>query len=418
MVEIPLAVTLESPRELKGLEILSKGDQIKRIDSDTYRVRSQSSENGSYLVTRNGKDWTCECPDHANRKVVCKHIWSVYFSLNLRQRVVTKVQTEIDLAKSSKEGFCRNCASENIVKIGSRHNLHGDVQRFLCNDCKKKFSDIETGFEKIKATPRAITVALDCYFKKMSQRRIVEHLKMFEGVSVTQPCIVKWIDKYIALMKSYLDKFSPQLGGIWHSDEMVINVRKTSEKIKVGRDKEERPYSWAWNLLDHETRFLLASEVTKHRFIDDAKKVLRKAKDVADGQRPDYIVIDKLPAYKDAINKEFFTIQNPRTKHVKLKSIREGTNNNIVERANGTVRERLKAMRGMDNDESAEKMLEGNRIYYNNLRPHQALEGKTPAEKAGIDLKLEGNKWKEVIQRAKRQKKEENLESNQGENSS
>jgi hypothetical protein len=35
--------------ELKGLEILSKGDQIKRIDPDTYRVNSQNG-NGSYLV--------------------------------------------------------------------------------------------------------------------------------------------------------------------------------------------------------------------------------------------------------------------------------------------------------------------------------------------------------------------------------
>jgi len=32
-----LAVTLESPRELRGLEILAKEDQIHRIDADTYR---------------------------------------------------------------------------------------------------------------------------------------------------------------------------------------------------------------------------------------------------------------------------------------------------------------------------------------------------------------------------------------------
>jgi len=27
------------------------------------------------------------------------------------------------------------------------------------------------------------------------------------------------------------------------------------------------------------------------------------------------------------------------------------------------------------------------------LRPHMGLEGRTPAEAAGIDLKLEGNRW-------------------------
>lgn len=392
-----MAVTLESPRELRGLEILAKGDQIHRIDSDTYRVDSQNG-NGSYLVVRNGKEWSCECPDHKHRGTVCKHIWSVYFSFNLRQRVVTQVQPEIETPME--EGGCRLCGSPRIVKIGKIHTKHGDVQRYLCRGCNGKFVVNETGFEYVKATPKAITVALDLYFKGVSQRKIIDHLKMFEGVNVTQPCVLKWIRKYIELMKGYLDKFTPQLGGIWHSDEMMVNVRRT-EKI----DGEN--YSWAWNLLDHETRFLIASEVTKHRSIEDARKVLQEAKDVADGQRPDFIITDKLPAYKQAITKEFYTTRKPRTEHVKLKNIREGTNNNIVERLHGTIRERTKVMRGMDNDKSAETMLEANRIYYNYLRPHQALKGKTPAEKAGIDLQLEGNKWKELIRRGSNSKKQD-----------
>jgi len=388
-----LTVTLESPRELRGLEILGKGDQIHRIDDDTYRVDSQNG-NGSYLVVRNGKEWACECPDHKFRETVCKHIWAVYFSLNMRRRVVSQSQPIIEVAKPED---CRYCGSPNLVKIGVRHNIHGDAQRLLCKDCGHKFTNNE-GFEKVKATPKAITIALDLYFKGVSQRKIVEHLKMFEGVNVTQPCVLKWIRKYMELMKGYLDQFTPQLGGMWHSDEMVINVKNT-EQI----DGEN--YSWAWNLLDHETRFLIASEVTKHRNIEDARKVLQEAKQVANGQNPDFIVTDKLPAYRQAITKEFYTMSKPRTEHVKLRNIREGTNNNIVERMNGTVRERLKVMRGLGNDETAQKMIEGNRIYYNYLRPHQSLEGKTPAEKAGIDLQLEGNKWEDLIRRAKRSPK-------------
>ena len=58
-------------------------------------------------------------------------------------------------------------------------------------------------------------------------------------------------------------------------------------------------------------------------------------------------------------------------------------------------------MRGLDHDESAEKMLEANRLYYNFVRPHMALNGQTPAEKAGINLHLGGNKWEQIIRRAK-----------------
>jgi transposase-like protein len=157
-------------------------------------------------------------------------------------------------------------------------------------------------------------------------------------------------------------------------------------------------------LLDHETRFLIASEVTKHRNIEDARKVLQEAKQVANGQKPDFITTDKLPAYKQAVTKEFYTAKKPRTQHVKLKNIREGTNNNVVERLHGTIRERTKVMRGLDNDKTAQKMMDANRIYYNYLRPHQALNGKTPAEKAGIDLRLEGNKWESLVRRSARYK--------------
>jgi transposase-like protein len=384
-----MTVTLQSSRELRGLEILSKGDQIKRINSDMYRVNSQNG-NDSYLVVREGKDWSCECPDHRYRQVICKHIHAVYFSLNMRQRVFTQTQPIIEAVNT--EG-CKNCGSTNIVKIGVRHNIHTDVQRFLCKDCGFKFSQNE-GFEKVKATSKAITIALDLYFKGVSQRKIVEHLKMFENIKVTQPCVLKWIRKYIGIMKKYVDKFPPQLGGMWHSDETMINVKKT-EPI----DGEN--YSWAWNLLDHETRFLIASEVTKHRNIEDARKVFQEAKQIANGQKPDYIITDKLPAYDKAITKEFFTLSKPRTEHVKLKSIREGTNNNIVERLHSTIKERTKVMRGLDTDRTAQKMMDANRIYYNFLRPHSALNGQTPAEKAGINLQLEGNKWENLIRKAK-----------------
>ncbi len=128
--------------------------------------------------------------------------------------------------------------------------------------------------------------------------------------------------------------------------------------------------------------------------------MLIEGKQVANGQKPDFIITDKLPAYRQAITKEFWTLKNPRTKHVKLKSIREGTNNNIVERLHGTIRERTKVMRGLDNDRTAQTMMDANRIYYNFIRPHSALNGKTPAEKAGINLQLEGNKWQELIQKS------------------
>jgi len=45
-------------------------------------------------------------------------------------------------------------------------------------------------------------------------------------------------------------------------------------------------------------------------------------------------------------------------------------------------------------------ILSGYRIYHNYVRPHEALEGRTPAEKAGIEIKGD-DKWLTLIQNAR-----------------
>ena len=52
-------------------------------------------------------------------------------------------------------------------------------------------------------------------------------------------------------------------------------------------------------------------------------------------------------------------------------------------------------MRSLKNEDS--EVVDGYRIYYNFVRPHMALEGKTPAEVSGLDLGLEGDRWLSLI---------------------
>ena len=39
-------------------------------------------------------------------------------------------------------------------------------------------------------------------------------------------------------------------------------------------------------------------------------------------------------------------------------------------------------------------------IYYNFIGPHIGLDGKTPAEEAGIDLNLGSNKWLDLLKKS------------------
>jgi hypothetical protein len=93
----------------------------------------------------------------------------------------------------------------------------------------------------------------------------------------------------------------------------------------------------------------------------------------------------------------YFTISNPRTKNIRHVRWQADQNNNKMERLNGEIRDREKVMRGLKKADTA--ILPGYQIYHNYMRPHEGLNGKTPAELCGI--KTEGaNKWKTVIENA------------------
>ena len=71
--------------------------------------------------------------------------------------------------------------------------------------------------------------------------------------------------------------------------------------------------------------------------------------------------------------------------------------NTKMERMNGEIRDREKVVRGVKKENSP--LLTGLQIYHNYVRPHMGLDGKTPADLAGI--KVEGeNKWLTLIQNA------------------
>lgn len=380
-------------RKLRAYSLLAHG-KVDKISDFAYRVWSQTEEGKHYIVVREGLEWKCECPDFVLNHVVCKHIHAVE-QFSLKERSAFPFRKEVETVCEPEQVLtCKFCGSENTVKRGFRNTQRGKVQRFFCKDCERFFI-VDEGFEKMKATPETVTVALDLYFKGISMRAIVDHLKQFYNVEVSHVAVYKWIRKYIAMMKKYVDQLVPRVSGIWHSDEMALNIRNLDNHENL---------RWAWNVIDNESRFWLATQITQKREIADARKVLAQASSLS-RMRPMAVVTDGLRAYEDAISKEFYTMKTPRTQHVRIPNIRDRSNNNMVERLHGTIRQRNKVMRGLDDEATAQTIMDGMRIYYNFLRPHSALNGKTPAQKAKVALDAEN--WFSLIKKAANQKNHE-----------
>ena len=219
-----MAQTLQTetnPRQVRGYAIVAKGSQIKRINPQAYRVKSQTNHR-SYLVFKEGSEWCCECPDYKYRNVMCKHIFAVLFSLEMRREVSSS--NEVFQLTKQKLGVsdCLACASPNVMKYGTRKTKNGKVQRFKCKDCGHRFTVNDVGFEKIQADPKVVTLALDLYFKGISLRKITDHLKQFYDVEVSHVTVYNWVQRYVGLINRYLETLTPQIGGVWHVDEMKI----------------------------------------------------------------------------------------------------------------------------------------------------------------------------------------------------
>ena len=98
--------------------------------------------------------------------------------------------------------------------------------------------------------------------------------------------------------------------------------------------------------------------------------------------------------------KEFYT-NSKGTEHIQI-HLAGRVHNNKMERMNGEIRDREKVTRNLKKMDTP--ILKGEQLFHNYIRPHMALDGKTPADKAGIEVKGE-NKWITLIQNASAMKR-------------
>lgn len=104
---------------------------------------------------------------------------------------------------------------------------------------------------------------------------------------------------------------------------------------------------------------------------------------------------DGLGSYASAFDQTFAKNQ---TRHIRKLRFIDKANNNMVERLHGTIKERTRTMRGLDDSESAGNVVDGLRLAYNFIRPHSPLNERTPTEAAGLPSLREANRWKSLIQ--------------------
>lgn len=268
--------------------------------------------------------------------------------------------------------ICKYCTSEKVVKDGK---VKGK-QQYVCRSCGHKFIE-GSNFPRMRIESRIISTALDMYFEGLSIRKVKTQLEKIYHIQIGKSAVWKWIMKYSKLCSEYVETLTPQLLGVYHVDETAIKCKGVQK--------------WFWEIIDQQTKFLVASHLSGSRTTEDAVALFEKSITIAK-RKPVSIYCDGLPAYVDGYNKVFYTMRkDTRPELIRRVGIRAVHNQNAIERLHGTLKDRLRPARGLKEEDTVRTLLEGWVVHYNYVRKHQTLKGKTPAQASGIDMKSDWN---------------------------
>ncbi len=284
---------------------------------------------------------------------------------------------QLEYKKLSK---CPYCNSKEIIKRGLRKTKNrGEIQRFSCKSCNKRFVE-NNGFFRMRNNPEKITACLDLYFSGLSLRKLQNFLGVHYPHNSSHMTILRWIRKYSEMVGNFTDNIKVNNSDCITFDEIEYKTKGVQ--------------SFYFGVMDPKSRFILSSDYIVDRKLKTLVLPLSKARKRSLNDTYNFYT-DGLSIYKRALKKAY--PYNPRSKkfnHRIVKSHDEEFNWRI-ERFNNTVRERTKTMRQFNQLWSAKRIMRGFGIYYNFCRKHTGI-GCYPYEKV-TDLKLGKNKWLDLI---------------------
>jgi len=255
---------------------------------------------------------------------------------------------------------CKWCGSTDVNKYGVRDG----VQEYICNSCGRKFNTKDAPYKK-QASVEQIGAVLDMYYSGLSFAKVARIAGETYDNPVDESTVYRWVMEYTQKAVRAFDCFQPVVSDTWVADETVLGL--------AGKNV------WLYDIIDHDTRFLLATRMTWSRRTIDAQHLMESAASRA-GKAPRIIITDKNNSYLDGIEIAF----GADTEHIQSQGFTIQPNTNLVERFHGTLKDRTKVMRDFKTWESALLIVDGFLVHYNFFRPHMSLLAR-PAEVAKIN---------------------------------
>ena len=434
-------------RGMHALEILAHEGSINRITPHHHTVLSLSNPSRRYNVTQRRCNWSCDCPDHLHRKAHCKHILAVTYHVVEREEAALGMpDTRADPGAGTRQDGqpeqpdvhieevpeypekCMACPETRIIKWGFTGKGKSRRQRYKCQnpECGCTFV-YRGGFERMRKPVWAILRAFNDFFKGHTPKDIADTLG--KGIQVPEleqllghaaqdvadaigelkcevngSSIYRWLAKFIPPAHEHLRQIPIRTGEHLAADEVCLsgkddedgNDAKKSAAAGAQPEGSKRKKWYLFSTTDILTRFCPAFDMADHKDGFNATNLLKETLRRT-GKVPSVLTTDCLPSYSEA-HQAVFAAKNPLDKHsVHISDSclnNKKKHNNFQERFNGTYRKFQRPRQNIPNPHSP--LITGFFVYYNFVRPHSSLNGRTPAEAAGVIIHGD-DKWRTII---------------------
>jgi len=273
--------------------------------------------------------------------------------------------------------ICKYCGSSLIWKYGSSRK---GIQRYYCPSCNKAFLD-NTNLPRMSISVKQLADIIGQYYGGMSLKELRRQFKQQYGRELARSSFHRWLGKFSKIAVREAQKYHPEVGEKWIADECILHIG--GRKV------------WCWDIIDADTRFLLATHLSTSRTTKDAQILMEKAGRVAN-KIPSVVITDRLQAYIDGIELTW----GSETKHIQSEPFAEAKiSTNKIERFHSTLKTRTEIMRGLKSLKTAQALLDGWLVHYNYFRPHESLDDKSPGEEAGVKFPFKD--WLDIIESQK-----------------
>jgi putative transposase len=214
---------------------------------------------------------------------------------------------------------------------------------------------------KMKTPAKQIASALGMYYGGMSLDAVQQQFKQDYGLDMSESNYWNWVKRFTKEAIKQAKGFKPNVGDHWVADETYM---------KLGERKV-----YFWDIIDADTRFLLATHVSFTRSGRDAKALMELAQKRA-GKSPKVVVTDKLASYIMAIEDVF----GADSKHRQGGPFNIESSTSLIERFHRTLEQRTKVFQKFKDIDDIRLLTDGWLINYNFFKQNEGCGNIPPAQ--------------------------------------